>query len=974
MSQSELKSLSQEELRKRLYQTFKKKGVLDSLKTQLRNQLIQDLKLRAGSGEPLQAPLLSGDSLLHRACNSLVADHLRRCGYEFSLSVFYPECGMEKEKDFSIHDLMQLMKINPKSSFCKSLTTAYQNSSTKGFLLQILTELIDYQLQRDGRDADTQTITTSPYKESIVEKLKFIDEQFEEMYPKRSKFESLEGKLSEYRREVEQQLRQEMSQKFQHFKDVELAKIKLEERERSQKEISDLRRELEKTYQLKCEGLVSREKNAVERLQRQQEIESKEVYAQRQTLLKEIETVRNREMDLRQRIEAFELAQRLQEEKNRSVNELLRKRELDVKNIDDTFQQKLKAELLRYQIELKEEYFKKTQKANEDERRNREEAARLREDTIVINMKKQDLEQAVSRTSQLQVEVDTLKAQLSLVTQQNQNLSEKLREFAAYPLIQQEKLELQAQIRLLKQQIEELQRENHILREKTSTELLTLQEQVNHLESARKFEQNEFKIQREILEKQLELEIERGMEMKMQLLSREESSKRLSAQVEQLEFQLRRTQQALENEVYCHPKAPLLDRFTLGFPASRMVNPDHYDEKPVVKSQRLLDTLVETGGTSFRRHPYNDGTRSSSPDSDLEFVASTKARIKELEKEAEYLEEAYRNYQHRVIPQAASLPSRGYLSAMPAVPHHKVTFLEDNLTPQQHVLLNRLKTEKYEGLLSTEVGMTPPRSKKSSSRRLSSTPVSKTEKSQEERASLEDGTYISSSNHSLNHRFSPIPKAAQRPTQNRDVLDAAVEDEIEQLSSAQKPARESLDLSRHSMPEMLHPEDLNRSDSSLQDQEDIPEQLESDLSRPSGGSVHDIGVTADAPVPDSFSSREKSENSNQGLDRSKKTDPQEHKEESDRDCSEIQEKADQQPEAFAAEPKLLHDVQEESVKDSTPEVNPLDRYMQLLLQNRKDEPSDKVTKENFEDMSVEEKLSNESITAHSTGEADDDFW
>ncbi|XP_040280863.1 oral-facial-digital syndrome 1 protein isoform X2 [Bufo bufo] len=923
MSQSELKSLSQEELRKRLYQTFKKKGVLDSLKTQLRNQLIQDLKLRAGSGEPLQAPLLSGDSLLHRACNSLVADHLRRCGYEFSLSVFYPECGMEKEKDFSIHDLMQLMKINPKSSFCKSLTTAYQNSSTKGFLLQILTELIDYQLQRDGRDADTQTITTSPYKESIVEKLKFIDEQFEEMYPKRSKFESLEGKLSEYRREVEQQLRQEMSQKFQHFKDVELAKIKLEERERSQKEISDLRRELEKTYQLKCEGLVSREKNAVERLQRQQEIESKEVYAQRQTLLKEIETVRNREMDLRQRIEAFELAQRLQEEKNRSVNELLRKRELDVKNIDDTFQQKLKAELLRYQIELKEEYFKKTQKANEDERRNREEAARLREDTIVINMKKQDLEQAVSRTSQLQVEVDTLKAQLSLVTQQNQNLSEKLREFAAYPLIQQEKLELQAQIRLLKQQIEELQRENHILREKTSTELLTLQEQVNHLESARKFEQNEFKIQREILEKQLELEIERGMEMKMQLLSREESSKRLSAQVEQLEFQLRRTQQ---------------------------------------------------GGTSFRRHPYNDGTRSSSPDSDLEFVASTKARIKELEKEAEYLEEAYRNYQHRVIPQAASLPSRGYLSAMPAVPHHKVTFLEDNLTPQQHVLLNRLKTEKYEGLLSTEVGMTPPRSKKSSSRRLSSTPVSKTEKSQEERASLEDGTYISSSNHSLNHRFSPIPKAAQRPTQNRDVLDAAVEDEIEQLSSAQKPARESLDLSRHSMPEMLHPEDLNRSDSSLQDQEDIPEQLESDLSRPSGGSVHDIGVTADAPVPDSFSSREKSENSNQGLDRSKKTDPQEHKEESDRDCSEIQEKADQQPEAFAAEPKLLHDVQEESVKDSTPEVNPLDRYMQLLLQNRKDEPSDKVTKENFEDMSVEEKLSNESITAHSTGEADDDFW
>ncbi|CAJ0938752.1 unnamed protein product, partial [Ranitomeya imitator] len=347
MSQGELKSLSQEELRKRLYQTFKKKGVLDSLKTQLRNQLIQDLKLRVGSGQSLQSPLVSGDSLLHRACNSLVADHLSRCGYEFSLSVFYPECGLEKDKDFSIQDLMQLLKINPKSSIYKSLMSTHQNSSRKGFLVQILAELIDNHLNRDGRDANTQTAATSPYRESIVEKLKFIDERFEEMYPKRSKFESLEGKLAEYRREMEEQLQQEMSQKFKHFKDVELAKIKLEESEKSQKEISDLRRELEKTYQLKYDGLVSREKNAVERLQRQQEIESKDVYAQRQTLLIEIEAVRKREMNLRQRIDAFELAQKLQEEKNRSVNELLRKRELDVKNIEDTYEKKIKDEVLR---------------------------------------------------------------------------------------------------------------------------------------------------------------------------------------------------------------------------------------------------------------------------------------------------------------------------------------------------------------------------------------------------------------------------------------------------------------------------------------------------------------------------------------------------------------------------------------------------------------------------------------------------
>ncbi|CAJ0927589.1 unnamed protein product [Ranitomeya imitator] len=67
-----------------------------------------------------------------------------------------------------------------------------------------------------------------------------------------------------------------MSQKFKHFKDVlNLQKIKLEESEKSQKEISDLRRELEKTYQLKTMAWCPERRMAVERLQRQQRIEQK---------------------------------------------------------------------------------------------------------------------------------------------------------------------------------------------------------------------------------------------------------------------------------------------------------------------------------------------------------------------------------------------------------------------------------------------------------------------------------------------------------------------------------------------------------------------------------------------------------------------------------------------------------------------------------------------------------------------------
>lgn len=65
--------------------------------------------------------------------------------------------------------------------------------------------------------------------------------------------------------------------------------------------------------------------------------------------------------------------------------------------------------------------------------------------------------------------------------------------------------------------------------------------------------------------------------------------------------------------------------------------------------------------------------RSSSPDSDTELVAGAKARIRELEKEAETLEEAYRNYQQRAVhatvshmlPPRCLLPQRAPVSPRP---------------------------------------------------------------------------------------------------------------------------------------------------------------------------------------------------------------------------------------------------------------------------------------------------------------------
>uniref|UniRef100_A0A9L0I4I2 LisH domain-containing protein n=1 Tax=Equus asinus TaxID=9793 RepID=A0A9L0I4I2_EQUAS len=125
--------LSQDELRKKLYQTFKDRGILDTLKTQLRNQLIHELMHPVLSGElKPQSISVEGSTLLVGASNSLVVDHLRRCGYEYSLSVFFPESGLAKEQIFTMQDLLQLININPESSLYKSLISGFDKENQKG--------------------------------------------------------------------------------------------------------------------------------------------------------------------------------------------------------------------------------------------------------------------------------------------------------------------------------------------------------------------------------------------------------------------------------------------------------------------------------------------------------------------------------------------------------------------------------------------------------------------------------------------------------------------------------------------------------------------------------------------------------------------------------------------------------------------------------------------------------------------------
>lgn len=125
------------------------------------------------------------------------------------------------------------------------------------------------------------------------------------------------------------------------------------------------------------------------------------------------------------------------------------------------------------------------------------------------------------------------------------------------------------------------------------------------------------------------------------------------------------TLSALENEVLRNPKPSLVDRSVLDLSPNKLVPPDIYVDQALLKSRAGYDAVCEAGAG---RHKL---PRSDSPDSDMELVAGAKARIQELQEEAEILEEAYRNYQQRAVrsPVSHMLPPRA-LSPPKQVSHH----------------------------------------------------------------------------------------------------------------------------------------------------------------------------------------------------------------------------------------------------------------------------------------------------------------
>jgi len=83
------------ELKRNLYESMKNSGVLNTLKSQLRSKLYDQLKLKNEKADVNFRE--TKNRLTFKIAVSLIADLMKKCDMPYALTVFLPESGITQE-------------------------------------------------------------------------------------------------------------------------------------------------------------------------------------------------------------------------------------------------------------------------------------------------------------------------------------------------------------------------------------------------------------------------------------------------------------------------------------------------------------------------------------------------------------------------------------------------------------------------------------------------------------------------------------------------------------------------------------------------------------------------------------------------------------------------------------------------------------------------------------------------------------
>ncbi|KAI8907937.1 hypothetical protein EDD86DRAFT_255001 [Gorgonomyces haynaldii] len=395
-----METLSSQELRTRLVERLQKSGTTDRLKSQLRSRIFAEIGLKPKKMDDLET----------QAIDSLLMHYLDYRKMEFTLSVF------------SSPVLMNVFKLlSKKQRLDKDIQTNVEMEDLLSFKLRELDKTMGFQ-------------------QHAIEKTKLL---------------ALEQRMLSFQRDLEEKTQEQLVQTLEEYKQVELTRMRIEEKKQYQQELQRQRAEFEqKLLDQKQSHLLLLEDDQKKVEARERELERQNLEL-RQKLYEETNRMIFKETSLRNEAE-------LQAKELKLERDLLQKRYqqvesqlVDLQGFKERYIEKSEDTMAQYKIDLNKEFTQKSIQLEVEKTRLEGERLLLSERQMTVERMMASVAATEQERERLSIEKKNLQQQLSDTVKEKEELMHQVRELQLKVLTQENAGALEFEIGSLKKQLTE---------------------------------------------------------------------------------------------------------------------------------------------------------------------------------------------------------------------------------------------------------------------------------------------------------------------------------------------------------------------------------------------------------------------------------------------------------------------------------------------------------------------------------------
>lgn len=417
--------------------------------------------------------------------------------------------------------------------------------------------------------------------------------------------------------------------KIAEFKEVELARMRAEEREKMRQEIQSFRQDLENTYGKRNALLNQRENALEEQFKQKKELEEREIFIQRQHLLDEMKQLREQEAQFKRSAEAQTKFMQIDSKKYEKMEEDVRKREEKLRLDQAEMEARLRDERQRIKLDLERSYAQREFILQSIESKNKQEASQNEIEKSHLDRIRHEYQTQQIKINEMDLDLQKTLGELMCLRQENELLKERLSHCMDYDFLVQEN-------RMLKQKLEiskELIGEKHFSSRRAKS-ILSCRDVPQRKRSVT-FEDQGTNVPKLNLKNEdvsimdTEVAADDFFDDKSRQSCRDEGEKILDDAVDRLDLKNKLEDHAVINE-------ELRDLYEMQLYEQRKLYEVITDVKKDVEFlQYGVKSCPETVPVKMENLNF-------------EFLESTKDRLRYLESENEKIENNYRDYQFKI--------------------------------------------------------------------------------------------------------------------------------------------------------------------------------------------------------------------------------------------------------------------------------------------------------------------------------------